>query len=121
MAQANWGTTGGEVSACNDAVIFSEALPCWSELPAAMRSVCPRLGCRMYRLVVERLATGAAATPDPVRVMVCEPPEALSLTVTVPLSVPDTVGRKVTLMLQFPFGRDLNRRTYSSANNPCLP
>lgn len=56
------------------------------------------------RLVVERLATGAIATPDPVRVMVCEPPEALSLTVTVPLSVPSTVGRKVTAMLQLPPG-----------------
>jgi hypothetical protein len=36
--------------------------------------------------------------------MVCEPPEALSLTVTVPLSVPSTVGRKVTAMLQLPPG-----------------
>src|SRR5580700_2474573 len=39
------------------------------------------------RLVGEMLATGAAATPDPMRLIVCEPPGALSEMATVPLSV----------------------------------
>lgn len=51
---------------------------------------------------MERLATGAADTPDPVREIDCEPPEALSVIVMLPLSVPETVGSKVTLIVQVP-------------------
>src|ERR1700722_7743619 len=53
------------------------------------------------RLAGVRLATGAArVAPMPVRLMVCGLFRTLSLTVRVPLRVPEIVGVNVTLMEQ---------------------
>jgi len=53
--------------------------------------------------VGETLATGVpAAAPVPVRLTVCGLPEALSVTLKVPVRVPAAVGVNFTLMLQFP-------------------
>jgi len=51
----------------------------------------------------ETPATGVpAAAPVPVRLTVCGLPEALSVTLKVPVRVPEAAGVNVTLMLQFP-------------------
>src|SRR5207302_9012392 len=50
----------------------------------------------------ERLAVVVDAVPVPVRPAVCGLPEALSVTLKLPVRVPDAVGENVTLMPQFP-------------------
>jgi hypothetical protein len=50
----------------------------------------------------DMLATGAGATvPVPVKLTLCGLAEVLSLTLNVPDRVPEDVGLKVTLMVQF--------------------
>src|SRR6202007_1156019 len=63
----------------------------------------------------ERLATGAEpAAPVPVRLADCGLPEALSATLRVPVRVPEAVGVKVTLMVQFaPAARELPQLSVS--------
>jgi hypothetical protein len=47
---------------------------------------------------LEGVSETPGAVPVPLRAIVCVPPEALSVIVTVPVRVPVTVGVKVTLI-----------------------
>jgi hypothetical protein len=50
----------------------------------------------------ENEKSGVPVEPVPVRLTTCGLPEALSVTLTVPVRVPAAVGVNFTLMLQFP-------------------
>lgn len=52
------------------------------------------------KLVEEKETAGVVCAPVPVTGTTCGLPAALSLTVTVPLALPETEGVKVTLMVQ---------------------
>jgi hypothetical protein len=52
------------------------------------------------KLVGESVTFGPETNPVPVRLIVCGLPGALSVTVIVPVLVPDCVGVKVTLIVQ---------------------
>src|SRR5579859_1067601 len=51
---------------------------------------------------LEELSETPGAVPVPVKAIVCVPPEALSVIVTVPLRVPVVVGVNVTAITQVP-------------------
>src|SRR5437588_5051440 len=50
----------------------------------------------------ERETSAAVLEPVPLRLTVCGLPVTLSVTLKLPVHVPDAVGVNVTLMLQFP-------------------
>ena len=80
----------------NDAVPEFESVTVWAGL------VLPRAWLPNARAVSERLAIGEppVEAPVPLRLTVCGLPVALSLTLSVALLVPLTVGENVTLMVQ---------------------
>ena len=71
--------------------------------------------------VGERLAAAPAAAPVPLRLIVWGLLEALSVTVTVPVRVPDAVGLKVTLMLQLAPAASELPHVVVSAKSPLIP
>ena len=76
------------------------ALPVLEASPSERRWWCSIAGCQNARLVGERLTTGAAATPVPLRATLWGLPLALSVMVRVPVRAPSTVGVKVTVSAQ---------------------
>jgi hypothetical protein len=56
--------------------------------------------------------------PVPVRLTVCGLPEALSVTLKVPVRVPDAVGVNVTLMVQFPLAAREPPQVLLAAKSP---
>jgi len=64
------------------------------------------------------VAVGAAATPVPVKKIVCGEPAALSVIVTAPVLVPATVGSNVTETEQVPAGATEAPQVFVSAKSP---
>jgi hypothetical protein len=69
------------------------------------------------RLVAAKLTAGAA-TPVPLRLMLCGLPDALSVIVIVPVRVPLAVGVNVMLMLQLPPAGSELPHVFASAKSP---
>lgn len=69
-----------------------------------------------FKLVGDKETIGAV--PEPVSETVCGLPAALSVTVTVPLALPEIVGVKVTLMVQFASEASVGPQVFVSANSP---
>ena len=71
--------------------------------------------------VGDRVTTGAN-WPVPVRLTACEPLPALSVTVNVPLRVPEAVGLKVTLMVQgAPAAKEVPQSLVCAKSRPRYP
>jgi hypothetical protein len=77
----------------------SVAVPVFLSVTALAALLVPTAWLENARLVGARVT--ADWSPVPVSVIVCGLPDALSVTVTVPVRVPVVVGVKVTLMVQF--------------------
>jgi len=78
------------------------AVPVFDSVTVCAALVVPTVWLAKVSEVGERLAVVVGAAPVPVRPTVCGLPEALSVTLELPVRVPDAVGVNVTLMLQFP-------------------
>src|SRR5206468_10420164 len=78
------------------------AVPVFDSVTVCAALVVPTVWLAKVSEVGERLAVVVGAAPVPVRATVCGLPEALSVTLELPVRVPDAVGVNVTLMLQFP-------------------
>ena len=82
-------------------VIFSALPPMLLNVTVCAALGVPTAWLPKARLEGEKFATGPdAGMPVPVRLITCEPPEALSVRVIAPVRVPVAVGVKVTLMVQ---------------------
>src|SRR5438093_712554 len=78
------------------------AVPVFDSVTVCAALVVPKVWLAKVSEVGERLAVVVGAAPVPVRPTVCGLPEALSVTLELPVRVPDAVGVTVTLMLQLP-------------------
>src|SRR5438132_1371591 len=83
-------------------VIAKAAEPVFVSVTVCAALVVPTLWLAKVSEAGERLAVVVDAVPVPVRPAVCGLPEALSVTLKLPVRVPDAVGENVTLMAQFP-------------------
>jgi hypothetical protein len=63
-------------------------------------------------------AVPVEAIPDPLRLAECGEPEALSVTLTLPLRVPTTVGAKVTEIVQLPPAATVEPHVLVCAKSP---
>ena len=83
-------------------VIAKAAEPVFVSVTVCAALVVPTVWLAKVSEAGERLAVVVDAVPVPVRPAVCGLPEALSVTLKLPVRVPDAVGENVTLMAQFP-------------------
>jgi hypothetical protein len=83
-------------------VMVRVAVPVFDSVTVCAALVVPTVWLAKVSEVGERLAVVVDSVPVPVRPTVCGLPEALSLTLKLPVRVPDAVGVNVTLMVQFP-------------------
>ena len=73
-----------------------------------------------FNLEVDRLTAGAPLTPEPVRLVVCGLPAALSLTERMAVRVPVAVGVNVTLIEQLPPAPKVEVQVWFSEKSPTL-
>ena len=66
----------------------------------------------------EREKSAAVLEPVPLRLTICGLPAALSVTLKLPVRVPDAVGVNVILMLQFPPGASEAPHVLVAAKSP---
>src|SRR5256884_521796 len=83
-------------------VIAKAAEPVFVSVTVCAALVVPTVWLAKVSEAGERLAVVVDAVPVPVRPAVCGLSEALSVTLKLPVRVPDAVGENVTLMAQFP-------------------